>query len=111
VFINPSLTEIQNIDFHIGDTVDFEVMYDGKDPVLYMSFDMSIEATLEKQSPNQELFWHKRVYPITNNEPFIVSFVVPDNWKDDIYGINDTKYFQIHVTTDFHLLDYKYALK
>lgn len=87
------------------------MMYRGSEPILYVSLD-SFSSTNMSNFERMRRYWWSNHFPLVNNEPFLLSWVVPDNWnKLDEEEEILSRILEIQAVTENHILKYEYQLK
>jgi formate-dependent nitrite reductase cytochrome c552 subunit len=110
VFINPTIAELQKINFNPGDTLTLELMHSGNENVLLLNYSCFLEYYKGTQKQQLE-FWYGHFDTVPNNESFYFQTVIPDNWSNEHESVTGTKHFKLHMVTDNELLYYDLILK
>lgn len=121
VLLEPNAKAIGEVSFVSDDSIKLEMMYKGMEPVLYISVRTLGEVFVPENANNDgfheysyqtDFFW-TRHYHIENNQPFTLSWALPQDWSpQDINPliVQLSRTLLIRVVTENHILDYQYEL-
>ncbi|MFT6865723.1 MAG: hypothetical protein ACJA08_000548 [Cyclobacteriaceae bacterium] len=122
VLINPTSKDIRDYSFALSDSIRLEIMYRGKEPIVYLSI-RAFETVVIPENANgdglpqynlqNQFFWTTH-YHIISNQPVTLSWPLPKNWRtkakySELAQISRT--LLIRVVTENHILDYSYPLR
>lgn len=121
VLLSPTKGELALNKYLPGDSLSLEMIYKGKEQVLWMFINCMGEVFVPENTNGIEhkeytynlWYFGSRIEQVVINEPFTLSWVIPEDWNSKVdsplFSLID-RYIEFSVFTENHILDYEYKM-